>query len=458
MSKQFGGLKLISTAKTGFTAVYDMINSPTSTVTLLTYNSLKGFMFILNVDESDSEYLTLSSGKFTKRVTSFILKFAVITPINDTKLTIYKNLIEKSSESRSSYFEEAKLQQTIWKSSIRAGRPEICPPVANFSLFDNNNSKDLINFFLNKTNGDAAATDIFNYLFTEINVNVNYEIGVIVMPNVENSTTFGKFIDASLGAVFNGIPLTSQNKEMAYAYVSAQIVRLFIAIGVIHFDLHMGNALIYLASDKTIKSVIIDFGRASNIMTDIDDDYLMVSEKLDIQEEKTALFNKFFTLINKSDTDKINFILSILTYIAALDKKKNQAIFQYGNSQSYQMDWYENYPTTVPLLAFNLLNAMIISDSSEKMTDRTIKIYENQGVFVKFSRNILEFVVPFTGSASATSATSSAPTQDCDGGSWCSIMGGRKYKKSKKQRKTKKRKTKQRKSKKYIRYNKKNGI
>ena len=94
MSKQFGGLKLKNSSKTGFKtgfkAVYDMINSPSGTVNLLTYKSLKGFMFVLNVSEADSEYLTLNGTQFTKLVTSFILKFAVITPHNDESLDIYK--------------------------------------------------------------------------------------------------------------------------------------------------------------------------------------------------------------------------------------------------------------------------------------------------------------------------------------------------------------------------------
>ena len=90
MSKQFGGLKLKNSSKTGFKAVYDMINSSSGTVNLLTYKSLKGFMFILNVSAGDSEYLTLNGTQFTKPVTSFILKFAVITPRNDESLDGYK--------------------------------------------------------------------------------------------------------------------------------------------------------------------------------------------------------------------------------------------------------------------------------------------------------------------------------------------------------------------------------
>jgi hypothetical protein len=96
MGKQRGGLKLKNSSKKGFKAVYDMINSPSGSLKLLTYKSLKGFMIFLTVSDSDSEYLTLNGTQFTKPVTSFILKFAVITPINDDTLPNYKG-VEKSS-------------------------------------------------------------------------------------------------------------------------------------------------------------------------------------------------------------------------------------------------------------------------------------------------------------------------------------------------------------------------
>ena len=454
MSKQFGGLKLKNSSKTGFKAVYDMINSPSGTVNLLTYKSLKGFMFVLNVSEDDSEYLTLNGTKFTKPVTSFILKFAVITPRNDEALDIYKGR-DKASESKDSYFEEAKLQQQIWKSSITGGRPELCPPVANFSLFNNKNSKDLMAFFQTRTTGDTK--DVFDYLFTQANKLPTNEIGVIVMPNVEKSATFGDFIDQPAGTNFYGLSLNTEYKNMAYAYVTAQIARLFINIGVIHFDLHSGNALIYLAPDNTIKSLIIDFGRASNIMSNRDDDYLNVSEKEKMSEKKEEFFNRLFDLNEDTpDREKGKFILEILDYIADLDLTKNQQLFNFSDAQRYQMDWYRNYPrrSYVPVMAFNILKATTTSEGT-KMLPTTIEQYERQGFLVNFSRGVSGFIVPFP----STTVPSTSPwdsSQDCDdanSGIGCRVMGGRKNKKSKKQRKSKKSKKskKQRKTKKQIR-------
>ena len=431
MRKQRGGLKLKNSSKKGFKAVYDMINSSSGSLNLLTYKSLKGFMIFLNVSDSDSEYLTLNGTQFTKPVTSFILKFAVITPTNDDTLPNYKG-VEKSSESKDSYFEEAKLQQGIWKQSITGGRPEICPPVANFSLFDNNNSKSLLQFLQSKTTGSTK--EVFDYLFNCVNTTSTSEIGVIVMPKVENSETFGDFLYAPNGTNFYGISLNTEYKNDAYAYVTAQIARLFIDIGVIHFDLHSGNALVYLSSTNSIKSLLIDFGRASNIMSTTDDDYLTSAEKQQLKDKKNDFFNSLFSIQpDAPDKEKAKFILSVLDYIADTDFSKNQQLFQFSDKDRYQMDWYRNYPrrSFVPVKAFEILKASISSEGS-KILPTTIKRCENQGYLIDFSKGVSAFVVPFP------TAAEPLCNEEMEEMGMCTIMGGRKHKKTKRTKKNKK--------------------
>lgn len=431
MKIQIGGLKLKNPSKRGFEAVYDMINSESGRLNLLTYKSLKGFMITLDVNENDSEYLTLNGNKFTKPVTSFILKFAIITPNNDETLPNYKER-EKSSESKDSYFEEAKLQQHIWKNSIVGGRPEICPPVANFSLFDNDNSKRLLQFLQLKTSGTSK--EIFDYLLTCVNDNVTNEIGIIVMPSINRSTTFGDFINLPNRKNFYGKILDDNDKNKAKACISAQIIRLFINIGVIHFDLHSGNALIYLTPENEIKCLLIDFGRASNIMIDTPDDYFKTTEKLLMKGMKEDFFNSLFQIQDKKE--KKNFILDVLNNIAYIDFKKNQEMFNYTDKNRFQMDWYRDYPkeTSVPEYAFEILKNSIVVEGT-KITPDTIKNYERQGVLINFNKGISTFIVPFPGVQTST-------TEICGddmSGKGCSIMGGRKtktYKKHKKQLKT----------------------
>jgi hypothetical protein len=384
MNLQIGGLKLKDKNKKGFLPIFDMVNKPTCVLDVLTYESLKGFMVSLNISPEETEYLGLSDqNQFTKPITSFILKFAVITKNNDDSLPEYKD-IEKSSESKESYYEEAKLQQNIWKKSITGGRPEICPPVANFSLFDNDNSKELCTFFQEKTTGDMRG--IFNYLFDCIN-NTIFGIGVIVMPKIVNSTTFGDFLEKDVSL---------ETRNDVYASVSAQIIRLFIDVGVIHFDLHNGNVLVCPPNTTTnnnsnnLTSIIIDFGRASNILNDVDDEYLDKDDKEELTEQKNEFLNTLLSMdIDASDKEKRKFILSVLDLIADTDFTENQKLLEYSDPERYQMDWYREYPrrSDVPVLAFDILKNSITTEGI-KISPVTIKKYENDGYIFSFKSDV----------------------------------------------------------------------
>ncbi len=398
MKKQNGGLKLAHPNKQGFQPVYDMINSPSGNLSLLTYKSLKGFMISLDVDTDDSEYLALDGNKFNKVVTSFILKFAVITPRNDSELLDY-NSVGKASESKDSFFDEAKLQQHIWKKSISGGRDEICPPVANFSLFDNNNSKELLTFLKGKTTGPV--NDIFIYLFDRVYANPTYGIGIITMPTVEKSMTFGDFLDSPKGTDFHGIQINNTYKNIAYELVTSKIARLFIDVGVIHFDLHANNSLIYLDPTNEIKCLLIDFGRASDIMSETNDEYLNIRDKNEVKDHKEIYFSYLFEIqkYSKKDDAKKDYMLSLLSYIARQDYFKNQEKFDMGDIHRYQMNWYDYYPvdTMVPVNAFNHLLESTTTMGTH-ITGSTIQNYERQGYLINFNNDVTSFIVPFPGS------------------------------------------------------------
>ena len=440
MNVQFGGLKLKDTNKTGFTPIIDMINKPSSQMKVLTYSSLKGFMITLDVSEDDTEYFGLKNGRFEKPVTSYLLKFAVISPNNDEKIPSYKN-VKKATESQESFYEEAKLQQNIWTKSISGGRPELCPPVANFSLFDNNNSKNLCVFFKNKSVDKVK--DIFDYFDDLLQLHNDYGLGVLIMPNIQGSLKFGDFLRAPVDKVDKAA------KNEAYASVSAKVVRLFVEIGVIHFDLHDGNALIYFKPDG-IDSVIIDFGRASNILTSNNDDYLSPDEKVDARKEKEKFYNQLLSMDpNSPDVDKKQYILDVLNYVADLDFEKNQQMFQFSDPDRYQMDWFEKMPSErVPVETFNILMGSI-KTIGLKMSVSTIKTYMSKGYILDFNRRPLDSFIAEFPETSVPYATPSISkmfkfspsnvvpsqnslghvysSQDCDElTGMCTVSGGRK--------------------------------
>lgn len=420
---QRGGLKLKNPDKGGFKAIYDMIQSPNSTLSLLTYKSLKGFMIALEVDPDHAEYAGLIGGKFQQTVTHLLLKFAVITPNNDTEIPNYKN-VSKASESAVSFYEEAKLQQTIWKKSIIGGNPEICPSVANLSLFDNSTASRLLSFM--QQHGDTNIQDMMSYLMGVIRSNSTYGIGCIAMPLVRGAVTLGNITHDRYP--LNGQIVTDDMKDTIHATLIAQTVRLFISIGVIHFDLHSDNSLIYINDKNELQAIIIDFGRASNVMEEVPDEYLSVTMKHTLQESKEQFWNEFMEL-NNNTTDvlqKQQYMTKVMDFIVNIEQKINTHIF---GREIYQTRWYRFVRISHEIMAmsFNeLQHFIIITADSARMYPKTISQYERKGNLPQFQNvDANAFYVPFD----------YAPPEDANGWLWdvesswcpndiCTISGG----------------------------------
>ena len=178
---QEGGVRLVKTSKKGFQPVYEMIVAPSAKLNLLTYKSLKGFMITLNVKAGDSSYYEGIQRRV--KVTSFLLKFAVITQRANTRLPAYKG-VRKSSESQDSFFEEAKLQQYVWVSSVLENKPEICPPIANFAIFSTVASLELIQTISGHHRASPEVIDIMTYFKTLLESTTSGQLGLIVMPMI----------------------------------------------------------------------------------------------------------------------------------------------------------------------------------------------------------------------------------------------------------------------------------
>ncbi len=454
MYMNHGGTKKTDETKKGFDPLFSMINNSSSKLSVLTVDSLKGFMIRLSVNSKDSVYKSLNkqNSRFTKPVTEYILKFVVITDKNDTHLPNYKDL-DKSSESMDSFFDEAKLQQHIWSKSITGGRPPICPPVVNFSIFDNTNSTKLLNFLIQKSIKDyeksinykkssfrhdfveeaehkikcelLPTTHVFTYLRDTVanSKDKSYKIGILTMPMVSNSKTLA---DITKEAIPTAVP-----------NVIAKIVRLFIEIGVIHFDLHSGNALVFKDSndDSTENdSLIIDFGRASDITNGKPDMFVSLEDKQPLFESKQKFYESFLST-NSHNTDplKKKFINDVINYIADEDYYENDRLFGYPDETSYQMDWIEQYirnPTHSEIIldSYNTLET-ISKTSDPKLLPSTIKTYEDKGYIVKLDGDPSKFMATFPKLASPLS------DKDVSDLGMCRVMGGYSTKRHQRQRK-----------------------
>jgi len=381
MPTQSGGLKLNPhkgyTPGSGFQPVMDMLSSPGSKLSLLTYSSLYGFMFVLDVPKEDSNYIGLNSTYtiFNKTITSFILKFTVITD-KSVKLTpFHRN--QKMSETKPSFESEASIQQTAWERSVVGGREEICPSVANLGFFDNNESKLLLRGLHHKTSSDdkqsitwveymmryvnrrVTATNILTYLLDEV-TNHTYGIGIIVMPNIQNSVTLHAFLSAKKedNLAFYGVPVFEDDKEYVKKVTVSKILRLFVDIGVVHLDLHKNNILVYYSTEThQFKVLLIDFGRASDITNGKRDKWLKEFDKSLLMLRKKFFFGNPEYHTFRGDSEPIS------------------------NASTFFKDYYHDW-TDFYTLHKSEIDKLLVGEMSVirgRLSYKTIEKYKNNG-------------------------------------------------------------------------------
>ena len=338
--------------------IRNMLNSPRSTIEMLTCGSAKGFMFEMTVDTAHSEF----SNPGGERITSFIVKLAVTSQQNDDELADYVPVnhgtpVGKSTETAESYFQEAKIQQDVWMTTVAGNRLPISPPIVSFSLFNNQNGKNFLTF-LNYKVKKTKSVHTIKYL-RRVLQNPDYGLGMIIMSKVLHSDTFESFLDLprSRQASFQDVSVTEDLVHNVYAKLISKIVRLYIEVGVIHFDLHLKNALIYRNRGSSLDAYIIDYGRASDVNDNTTNDYLGPAEKRPLRENSKTLHTEVLKLCHPgkhappTPEAKIKFISDVIDPLRKLEHAKSQQL--YGNPDSYpygryQFDWMEEI---TPMLA-----------------------------------------------------------------------------------------------------------
>jgi len=374
-------------------------------LSILSVDSLFGFVFKLTLpDHIQSPFMGPSAtGRiFNVPIREFIIKLVVVSkPASENLARIsFVNgpyvgdhiSIPKKSVSRESLIEEVRIQNYIWKRSVYASRPAICPPVeyANiieFSKEGKDKANQMLKQFQQNLPYDQIERTTIQYLANAIyhrnpsgNGGYYYDnrsLGVVLMPAIPGAQTFYDFrkrTDVAIDVVQN-----------VAANIIAQIVRLLIDIQVIHLDLHYANVLVYAdnQSDIGVNSTIIDFGIASQINSGTDDAYFNVGEKTLILTEITK-FNQDYRKIGKRrasdiepiDKQKRDFIRSVMNYIAEKDKARYAR--QGKPEGQYQLIWTEEYRNNdaIMLSAFDRLYGMMftnIDKSGDGLSSRTIE-------------------------------------------------------------------------------------
>ena len=409
---QYGGLYLKNVNKKGFKPILDMINYPDSTIKLLTYDSLKGFMIVLNVNEENSEYNYLSETsprKFTKPVTEYLLKLAIITKkekslgrIGNKSINTITGIINmiagindggilKYSETMDSFIEEAKIQQKIWYTSLSNGKDQLCPSIANFSTFTNKNSRELINVLQNKTNDDVLR-HILNWMNQLLEKDASdIELGIITMPLIQNSSTFYKYLES-----YENGNVSQRDFLSAIELFLIQISRLWLDHRIYHADLHTNNSLIYKTENGEIKCVLIDFGRIIDFNTFIkkykDEDGLTSDLFVSINEQINKKINELgFKLLaseaaNESEaamtsTQKIDGIEKLYKDIYNFDSMYYKQVYGIIHGNSY------DYYNTIMSLKPDLKNEVF-----ERVYNKLYEMYGKNNIVGKDEQSIDFFI------------------------------------------------------------------
>ena len=199
----------------GIKPLYDILDLTKTKVTLLTVDSLNGFMFKIDIGDDivDYPYLDLLPGsqRFSVDVKSFIIKIVVVSKRESDRLAplIFNKshivgdqiIIKKETVSPESFEKEAIIQDRIWIQSVSGSRPAICPSVAYANIMEDDISDQLLGKLQNKLNpNDNFYENVtISYLADVIYNRQNKyyydyrKLGILLMPTIPDARTFYQF-------------------------------------------------------------------------------------------------------------------------------------------------------------------------------------------------------------------------------------------------------------------------
>ena len=275
--KMKGGFFKTRDDLTIYQCITNMIKSNGAKLTMISFSSLSGFIFKLNVTHTeDNIYFRDFESK--KPVYTIILKIAIIssTPIYSTYTNIYGNKFQKKTETIDDFTKEYETQNNIYFKTLEMNRVNICPSVMGLLFLKNNEKK---HFFSNVApicgEIDEECFNMVSFLYNNSLNKDNKigEIGIILM----------EFVDEQKYMLLNNIS-NPVIKKYNILYTLAEMVVLFIYLKLINFDSHGYN--IFGNIEMNRQSLMIDFGR-------------ILDFKKNNENKYNPEFNKFLNFYNK---------------------------------------------------------------------------------------------------------------------------------------------------------------
>jgi hypothetical protein len=238
-----GGVKQKNLSLTSWQAVYKMICTPGATLTAISYRSVEGFIFKLDIphNEEYAEFYGLNDNgtAFNNPIYSLIFKIAITSDITRDKLDNPLIITDRSGRSEQirkdmpslrDFIYEAHAQQYIYNTTLYpVGRP-ITIGVVDFSYFDRISSKKLISKLKSLPRLNSNVEPMLNYLYTH--VSGDRMLGLITMDLVNSD-----FI--KLYEVEDEDEIDMKNGDINiinsdYDYAIAQILILFTKVKIIN--------------------------------------------------------------------------------------------------------------------------------------------------------------------------------------------------------------------------------
>jgi hypothetical protein len=272
-----GGLRQKDPSLTSWQSVYKMICVPGARLSKISFSSLKGFIFRLDVphDPDNSEFFGLNAAgtALNEPIYSLIFKFAIIsTDVESLPPLVVPGDKDdygrdagyldsngrfvrgraKETEDLDGFKTEANVQQAIYTGTLWPQGKPITISVVDFSYFNKAASDALLTQLL-RMPGSLTVQAMLQYM--QNNVTATRQLGMITMELVNSDFR-------ELWSVENSDAFASDCN-----YALAQIFILFTKLKVMNYDCHAGNVLASRnppAAGLEERSVLIDFGRTLN--------------------------------------------------------------------------------------------------------------------------------------------------------------------------------------------------
>ena len=395
-----GGVKQRNLRLSSWQAVYNMIKLPGASLSKISYSSLTGFIFRLDVpsNENNVQFYGLNDQKtaLTKPIYNIVFKIAIISDDDSDKLprlsiTGKDEEFKKKTEILKDFKNEANAQQQIYIDTLSPNGNPITLSIIDFSYFDKRSTEILLTE-LDRKHNSVTVGEMLQYIRSNsVESLKDRRLGMITMELAE--PTYKELSDMPNRITFNN----------GCQYAIAQILILFLKSKKMNYDLHAGNVLASTNS-KTPGTVLIDFGRVQDFNKDIyeqiEDDYKELTGRdydTDLTEYTNYTITDLYISRNNPEETVVTKMANIIQFISYMDYIMNSinfnmkgsydrpqliALLQYLYGESFTTHWgwndgdYVSPNWNITQEIFNRYAAIIpiIRTLTESSMNQTVKI------------------------------------------------------------------------------------